>query len=322
LSCCRDKSIMTLHSRIGLSSFMIGTLQHTLSESDWNLLLRRIQDGKCTPFLGAGASVPALPLGSRVAEEWAQEYGYPLDDRWNLPRVAQFLAVQHDSMFPKEEILKRFANVALPDFQEADEPHSVLADLPLPVYMTTNYDEFMIRALRSRNKDPRRELCRWNNLVKGHNSIFETDPLFTPTAANPIVFHLHGHNEIAESLVLTEDDYLDFLINVSRDGTLIPARIQQALTGASLLFIGYSLADWTFKVLFRGLINATEPSLRRISVTIQRPPHAGGTDSNEDHIREYLDEYFGRISIKVYWGTAREFASELRQRYEGFTRGS
>jgi hypothetical protein len=288
----------------------------TLEERDWNLLLRRIKAGKCTPFLGAGACFGAIPLGSRIAEKWAQKHDYPLEDCRDLARVAQFLAVQYDPMFPKEEILERFfRNVDPPDFTQPDEPHGVLADLPLPIYMTTNYDDFMVRALRSRHKDPKRDLCRWNKLVKDQPSIFESEPGFNPTPANPVVFHLHGHDEVPESLVLTEDDYLDFLVNISRDQTLLPLRIQRALTGASLLFIGYRLADWSFRVLFRGLVSSMEASLRRISVAVQLSPE-------DQNVQNYLADYFGNINVKVYWGTAREFSAELRERWEGFSNGT
>jgi hypothetical protein len=124
-------------------------------------------------------------------------------------------------------------------------------------------------------------------------------------------------------LVLTEDDYLDFLVNTSRDRDLLPPRIQEALTGASLLFIGYSLADWTFRVLFRGLVTPTEPSLRRISVTVQLPPVPNDApDSTQQQVQKYLDEYFNRIDMRVYWGTAKEFAAELRQRWEEFSNGN
>ncbi|MDH4137948.1 MAG: SIR2 family protein [Anaerolineae bacterium] len=285
----------------------------TLAERDWNLLLRRIKAGKCTPFLGAGACFGALPLGGQIAQKWAQEHDYPLEDCRDLARVAQFLAVQYDPMFPKEEILEQcFKKAAPPEFTKPDEPHGVLADLPLPVYMTTNYDDFMVQALESRHKDPKRELCRWNQLVKDEPSIFDSG--FMPTAANPVVFHLHGHDRVPESLVLTEDDYLDFLVNISRDQTLLPPRIQEALTGASLLFIGYSLADWDFRVLFRGLVMSTEPSLRRISVTVQLLPQpADAPESTRQRVHQYLDEYFNKIDMRVYWGTAREFAAELRQ---------
>jgi hypothetical protein len=74
--------------------------------------------------------------------------------------------------------------------------------------------------------------------------------------------------------VLTEDDYLDFLVNISRQQDLLPPRIQEVLTGASLLFIGYRLADWDFRVLFRGLVTSIEGTLQRISVSIWLPPGA------------------------------------------------
>jgi hypothetical protein len=290
-------------------------MPNKLGERDWKLLLRRIKAGKCTPFLGAGACFGALPLGGEIAQKWSQEHDYPLEDCHDLVRVAQFLAVNYDPVFPKEQFLDQFFKDAKPpDFTEPDEPHGVLADLPLPVYMTTNYDDFMVQALKSRYKDPKRELCRWNKYIKVQPSIFESEPGFRPTPANPVVFHLHGHNEVVESLVLTEDDYLDFLVNISRDQALLPPRIQEALTGASLLFIGYSLADWDFRVLFRGLVMSTERSLRRISITVQLPPTTDAQTSIQQRMQKYLDDYFSRIDMRVYWGTAREFAAELRQR--------
>ncbi len=43
---------------------------------------------------------------------------------------------------------------------------------------------------------------------------------------------------VPESLVLTEDDYLDFLaLAISRDPGLLPHPIQRALAGTSLLFV-------------------------------------------------------------------------------------
>ena len=69
--------------------------------------------------------------------------------------------------------------------------------------------------------------------------------------------------------MLTEDDYLDFLVAIARDAALLPHQIQRALAGTSLLFVGYRLADWDFRVIHRGLVAATEASLRRLSVTVQ-----------------------------------------------------
>ncbi len=287
-----------------------------LEDREWELLLRRIRDGKCTPFLGAGACFGILPLGSDIARAWAEEYQYPLDDIYDLPRVAQYLSVQYDSMYPKEELIKDyFTNVTLPKFTDKDEPHGILANLPLPVYLTTNYDNFMARALESAGKKPRREYCRWNEAIKYNPSIFD-DASYEPDPYNPVVFHLHGLDEVPESLVLTDDDYLDFLINISRDQNLLPHLIQRAMAGSSLLFIGYSLEDWTFRVLFRGLVNATESALRRISVAVQLPPDA--PDSTKRLIQKYRNMYFDKIDIRIHWGTARDFVEELNTRWKAF----
>ena len=64
-----------------------------LEEKDWERLLQRIKNGKCTPFLGAGVSVGKIPVGSQIASEWAKKYDYPMEDSYDLIRVAQFVAV-------------------------------------------------------------------------------------------------------------------------------------------------------------------------------------------------------------------------------------
>ena len=279
-----------------------------MEDKAWKTLLARIRSGRCTPFIGAGADAGVLPLGTEVAGNWAQEWDYPLDDRNNLTRVAQFLAVTNDPMIPKEMIADELGDVSPPDFDDPDEPHGVLADLGLSVYITTNYDDFMTKALESRGRTPQREVCRWNRYTReidsGKQSVFE-DPAFKPTPEKPVVFHLHGIREEPESMVLTEDDYLEFVVNLTRYPDLLPAAIQGAFAGASLLFIGYSLQDWTFKVLFKGLVGSLEDSTRRMNLAVQLKPD---TEPAED----YLNDYFRDQDVGVYWGTATEFAKRIR----------
>ncbi|MBV8275203.1 MAG: SIR2 family protein [Verrucomicrobia bacterium] len=286
-------------------------MRETLDDKTWDVLLARIEKGRCTPFLGAGACHGALPLGSDVAMRWSEEYHYPFSDPGNLIEVAQFLAVQYDPVFPKEKILNDFAKAKPPDFTVPDEPHGLLADLPLPIYLTTNFDDFMVQALKRRKRDVRRELCRWNESLESEPSVFDDD--FMPTVANPVVFHLHGHT-LPESLVLTEDDYLNFLANIARNPKLLPSPIEKALDRSTCLFIGYRLADWNFRVLFQGL----RPRLNFMNVAVLKP-----SDDSELAIRqrEYLNRYYANMDLKVYWGTAREFAAELRERWNKFGAG-
>jgi hypothetical protein len=292
-----------------------------LTHHEWLGVLRDIPQGKCTPFLGAGASVGTLPLASEIAVRWADENDFPFEEgRDDLSLVAQFISVMSkNSPQPKYMIVDEFANRS-PDFERDDEPHAALARVPFPLYMTTNYDGFMIDALRRAGKEPERELCRWHRDEAFDKAPIVLDGTFSPEPTKPVVFHLHGWLGIPESLVLTEDDYLDFLVAVSRDEQfLLPHEVQRAST-SSLLFIGYSLADWNFRVVLRAILSRMQRRERRLSVTVQLP---------RDDARqvEYLERYFSwllLVDVKVFWGTATEFAVELRRRWEDFeaTQGS
>jgi hypothetical protein len=292
----------------------------SLEERDWTLLLRRIADGKCTPLIGPGMCHGIVPRRRDMAQSWARQYDYPLPDVEDLARVTQYLAVQYDPFYPKEEIQKQLSAAEMPDFNRPEQAHAMLADLNLPIYITTGYDDFMVQALRSRHKDPRRELCRWNSVLqRSQPSMLDTG--YEPTPANPLVYHLFGYYEVLESLVLTEDDHLDFLVNVTTDEFQLPPRIQRALTGSSLLLIGFNPVSWDFRILFRGLIAATESSLRRINVTVQMAPVAEGVHTaTQQKVQAYLHEYFDKTEtrMRIYWGTAEQFTAELRQRWQGF----
>jgi len=244
-----------------------------LQQADWNRLLRRIQSGKCTPLLGAGACYGALPLGADLAQELAQRYDYPFPDR-DLVRVAQYAAIQSDPNAPKEDVVDIMRAAGPPKYSQPPqfgtdgEPHSVLAGLPLPVVITTNYDDFMMRAFKWKLKDARREICRWQDVLQHVDSIFEKEPDYKPTPANPLVFHLHGSLDVSESLVLTEDDYLTFLANMAAKRDLLPEVLQQAFAATSFLFIGYRLGDWNFRVIFQTLRARQQFS----SIVVLKPP--------------------------------------------------
>jgi SIR2-like domain len=302
----------------------------TLDEQFWRTLVRRIKAGLCTPFLGAGVNEGIVPLGGEIAETWAKENAYPLPDARDLAKVAQFMALTgSDLMDCKEELLERwFTNVNLPPAKppdQEDQPLRFLASLPIPVYLTTNYDNLMCRALSDAGKTPRRELCKWNSHPKvlPWKSVWNDKRGFKPTKDEPLVYHLHGIDTIYESLVLTEDDYLDFLVAATKESqkadqkknALLPPAIQEALAGSSILFVGYGLADWTFRVLYRGLLSSIEPGQKRASVAVQLAP---GSPNNRVKVEQYLVKYFGNMDVKCYWGRAQQFTTALKEKLKQY----
>jgi len=72
-----------------------------------------------------------------------------------------------------------------------------------------------------------------------------------PSVANPVVFPLpRSDGKTWTRWSLTEDDYFEFLMNVSKDRTLIPSRIEKAMTGSSLLLLRLPSKRLGFRVMF------------------------------------------------------------------------
>ncbi len=202
-----------------------------------------------------------------------------------------------------------------PQYEKVDDnPLQVLASLNLPIYVTTSYYDFLEKALKKIGKLPRTEICYWNaELTRRVPSIFKKDPDYKPSEKEPLVYHLHGIDEYPESLVLTEDDYMDFLVGISKDPDAVHVYIREAFVDSSLMLLGYQLEDWNFKTLFRGLIVGKRDSRRYFSISIQLTPdqiRERGLFSNEE-VQDYLKQYFDKSNFDIYWGTPQEFTKEL-----------
>lgn len=287
-----------------------------LADTDWETLIWRLKSERCTPFLGAGASAPYMPLGGEVAHQWTEGKSYPFANVDDLPGVAQWMAVTHkDHLRPKQQIQSEMQARETPDFTEPGQPHAVLATLPIPIYITTNYDDFMAEALRrnaTMRRDPKVKVARWNKsgFIDDELHLTKEDGPFTP--ASPLVFHLHGHVSSAESMVITEDDYVDFLVAMGRErDQVLPGIVQRAFTGTSLLFVGYQLRDWNFRVIHRALLADRPQSQTPLNVTVQLEP-------KKNEVTEYLTNYYKRMDVSVYWGSALEFCQELADRWARF----
>jgi hypothetical protein len=301
-----------------------GRLPRSLEEKHWQILLGRIANGNCVPLLGGAMHRPgSIKPGCELAQKWASDFGYPLDDKNDLARVARFVAIEYDDLFPKQEIAKQIKRAVAPDFSNPLEPHRVLADLELKAYMTTNYDDFMFQALEYCKKEPKWDFYRWHSGLRNTPSIFDAEDLRI-NAANPLVYYFHGHANDLQSMVVTEDDYLDYLANLGEDSRmLIPPQLQGALTQSSLLFLGYRVYDWDFRVLFRSLapyIRRWSERGKKVSVAVQIVPL--GDDAAVDQVTEavaFLDKYFDDYDVHIFWGDCHQFAAELRRRWDAFT---
>jgi SIR2-like domain len=291
-----------------------------VEEADWARLVAQLNRGDCTPFLGAGAC-DVLPTASELGSRWAAQYDYPFVDREDLAKVMQYAAIMEgDSVYLKEKVCDYLRSVDPPDYGNPAEPHALLAKFPIPVFITTNYDDFLVRALGLAGKSPNSAICSWFSAADYDRDLFEATPGLYPTPEVPLVYHLHGRMQNPRSLVLTESDYLEFLVRITtfRDDEtlrLVPSAILSALTDNPLLFVGYSLQDWTFRVLFHGLLRSIPGTHRRRNVSVQLLPPVHKDESEvKERARRYLTRYLEDWRISIFWGSTAEFCHELRGR--------
>jgi hypothetical protein len=321
---------------------------------DWDTLRRRIRNGSLIPLIGDRVGHDGFLTSNELIQAWASKVEYPILETRSLTRVAQFHSVFKDPPTAKEDYLEflksyllekiraqgatssefldtleaeleklSFSQVAArlkyPKFDdESMNPLRILAQLDIPIYITTSFHHFMVQALEKANKSPRVEVCPWEPwnpggvLATPGGNDYEDDP------QRPIVYHLLGIDSHAPSLVLTEDDYLDFLVSITQKGTrsdtqhsnVLLDRIRQAMSTSTLLLLGYELQDWDFRVLLRGLIKERNARTKLKSICIQIDPEHADEEA-VSQLESYLQAYFNQYQFDIYWGNIETFTQEL-----------
>jgi hypothetical protein len=305
-------------------------------------LCTSIRRGKLTPIIGPGLLNPLLGTRQELAQRWPEADAFPLlaHHRTELPHVAQYLAATQSPDYMRESyerLLKTelqrayqqqtaeplqnherlealFAKVAKWYHQRPElDAYEILARLPFSLYITTNTDTLMSEALTAAGRAPVVEVLRWNSSLSDWPSIYQSERDYRPSVQRPLVYHLFGHCSRPDSLVLTEDDYFDYLMWVNRTEA-IPTVIDAAWTTNVLLFLGFELDDWGFRVLFRSILNEERRARPRKppSVTVQMSPTEIYRDP--DRARHYLEQYFETLDL--YWGSIEDFLQALWQQWE------
>ncbi|MCA9712158.1 MAG: SIR2 family protein, partial [Myxococcales bacterium] len=311
----------------------------------WRRLLKPVADGKVVPIVGSRLLEAAYGDSHDTATRLAGAHRYPLAaHEWDdLPRVTEYMSVkesrynvvrafqdqllhdlvaQHHAWLPPEEIPpanrkprlgKLLALVGDHMRQDEGDPHRILAELPASVYVTTNFDPLLERALKANDRAPQQVVTRWRH--KKAPQLASEQVIAEPTVRAPLVYHVYGAfgAKADDGLVLTEDDHFDFLIGTVAD-KLVPPEVESALVDNSLLFLGFRLTDWHFRVLFRLMMSL--PGRERLQqychVAVQLDPDMQ-TMADVEGAKAYLSDYFGReANIDIFWGSAEEFLRALR----------
>jgi len=307
------------------------------------------------------AATSRMTVDDHLSHAWAEVIEYPLPDTTNLARVALYnrvlstddagarvgylnflksilLIVASNDPLVSDQVPELEAQIEQRTFSELvteldyprlppgkDDPLRCLARMPLPIYITTSYYDFIERALEAEDRPPHTQVCFWNNEPPHLEAEHKTQHDLVPSVEKPVVFHLFGLEQYPSTLVLSEADYLDYLMKLIEDtvttktnttNPILPLYLTTAMKTSSLVLMGYRLQDWDFRVLFR-LIR--QSSIRPYSLLLQvKPEQLARDEKSSAEVRTYLEDYFRGI-FSVQWGDPTEFVYQLCAEYKKWT---
>lgn len=144
-------------------------------------------------------------------------------------------------------------------------PRALKPEDRFPMIVTTNYDDLMERALAGIPFD----LIYYDSAEDQRGQFWHVPPgnagvpiprekaneyQYPFLETRPVVLKMHGTIDAREDqnagVVITEDDYIDYLASEALD-KLLPPRLLGKLRRNHLLFLGYSLRDWNLRVFLR-----------------------------------------------------------------------
>lgn len=330
---------------------------------NWSRLCKAIKDKKCVPLIGPDLAEHLYGSTASIANELAKKAKYPMSaqDAGDLAKVAQFMAFtpqgsQDGTLTDVRDVLEaRFEKnasafltpgdqpalkaVAQALAQAESDPLRIAASLNAKVYVMAASDSLFEEVLRAvpledgTRRDVVPLVMDWRDerrLVRaeaGGRAVYDRTQteqfVGDPAPEKPCLYYLFGKRDHELSWVLTEDDVVDYLIQTSKYD-LIPQVVADAIGSRSLLFLGFPLDDWKFRVLFR-MILAIEGNgqLHRFShVGVQVDPDQSSL-ADVASAKKYLEDYYrnpslmrgnqAKPSISIYWGTSADFLSELDQ---------
>jgi len=320
----------------------------------WDTIITAIANRKCTPILGPALLERHVGTRHELASRLARQFQRPLPrgDRDVLALVSQQLAIANGAEAVRRSLLQLISETVAERYQgvlptplletlapDAEpevllarlrdvldfaanregnlEPNRLLARLPLPIYVTANPDDILARCIREeRQVEPVIETHRWRQELELIPSVYDQEKDYVPTPARPLVYHFFGSATYQDSAVVTQDNFVDALVAASRkETTTVPPAVNKALTSTTLLFLGFQLDDWSFRVLFRYIMNQQGSSLlrSRVHVAVQVDPEESEFDEPQA-ARRYIAQYLGDERIRIYWGPVGDFVAELARR--------
>ena len=243
-----------------------------------------VKQKKCVLFLGSAIHVPSPnpkydyppskcpPIGNQLSELLATKCSYPDQDRWNLQRVASYYEWLSGFRSQLVTEVRNAIHMEVGDNGEAPapgaerEPSPVLrglARLGFPIVITTNYDHLYEKALAQVQKETSAGAASkpaaggnfQKSIYSPKSTVRTRDCPSLPSSVSPYLLKIHGDLDEDDSIVITDEDYIQFVLRMSDKHPFHPVgkNTLTYLTKWPTLFIGYRLNDYNLRLLIKTL---------------------------------------------------------------------
>lgn len=284
-----------------------------MKERHWSSLVASVRHGQT--ILVLGAEVPAIlakdareaqfqieGLCNRLCAELAGDDRQPSGK--GLPALAQQF---EDAPGFGPSALRALAEEFYSSTPyEPSEVHRAIARLPFALILSSSHGDLFERALSAAGKDPISQYYHFRG-DKRENSEFAVPG----SPKTPVIYHLFGSASQPASLVLSENDLLDFLIRIVSERPPLPNSLVRALkrSGQSFLFLGFGIKQWYPRLLLKLLLRIFE--LQNAGSAFAAEPLLGLSDSD----REQTVLFYERgTRIQVLDVEVAHFLEELTKR--------
>lgn len=211
---------------------------------------KSIKENSLILFVGAGISANSnLPTWGELIQSFKEELNLPDDNSDDYPRVAQY----YYDTFGKNRYTKKIEEVfSSKGISKPNELHTLIEKIAPEHIITTNYDSLLEDQFES-------GLLKYNVVAEDKDIPY--------TSPGRYLIKMHGDLN-KNNIVLKEEDYLDYASNFP----MISNLIQTLIMNHTLLFVGYSLKDSTFKTIFRLVQNAFKSDAKFAYLYIPEKP--------------------------------------------------
>ncbi len=290
------------------------------------LLADELLQERCLFFLGAGASIdpkkPDLPSAEELSKEMAKKCGIEWYKYVPLSTIAYYYEFFYSRKSLNTFLQKKIGNQDIEPstcIERLIKCIKILDDKNKKILVvTTNYDRHFECAFKNTfQREPGVIIYKggWDPNDKGaklHEGL-DKDPEFWLPQDQTYLYKMHGciSQPDDQNLVITEEDYINFLtntLNQSEEKRLLHF-VRGRIAMSTILFIGYSLSDWNFRVIFKA--SAEGKGTTSYAVQYYIPPDKE-KESKLDRARwQALIEFWGKKNVDIINVDASQFMQDV-----------